>query len=159
MKQFIVSAFFMLAFFSNVSAEQLDLKINGVGLETKESIALSKLGEPSSRRRGGIVPCSDGVNRLELRYPGLEIELYRDPDEKEFSVYSLRVTSSKWFVNEINVGATIIDIQKKFGEPYLKRNEKSILGIYYNLAKGLGAAEFYFRRNKLNEIYWEFNFC
>ena len=159
MKQFTVIAFFILAFFGSISADDLNLKINGVGLETKESFVLSKLGKPLSRRRGGIVPCSDGVKRLELRYPGLEIELYRDPDEKQFSVYSLRVMSSKWFVNEINVGANITEVQKKFGKPYLKRNEKNILGIYYNLAKGLGAAEFYFQQDKLNEIYWEFNFC
>ena len=160
MKQFL---FFVVLVFialsTNVLAGEIDLRINGVGLDTKEETVLRKLGKPSSSKRGGIVPCSEGSKLLTLRYPGLEIELSRDEDEQNFSVFSMRVSSPKWAVSGINVGANINDVQTKFGQPYHKTTEDKLLGLHFNNKGGVGGASFYFRDNKLKEIYWEINFC
>lgn len=160
MKQFLLLfLLFIFALPTNAQITEVDLRIDGVGLTTKQETVLRKLGKPSSRKRGGIVPCCGGEELLTLRYPGLEIELFREEDGKIFSVSSMRVTSPKWKVSGINIGANINDAKTKFGQPYHETKEKRSLGLHYNVKDGLGGASFYFRGNKLKEIYWEINFC
>ncbi len=160
MKQFLFFVFpIIFALSTNALAGEIDLRINGVGLGTKEATVLRKLGKPSSSKKGGIVPCSDGSALLTLRYPGLVIELARDEDEQDFSVFTMRVTSPKWTLSGINVGANINDVQTKFGQPYHKTKESKLLGLHYNTKGNGGAASFYFQDNKLVGVDWEINFC
>jgi hypothetical protein len=160
MKQFYFFVLLVIfALSTNALAGEIDLRINGVGLGTKQATVLRKLGKPSLSRKGGIVPCSDGSTLLTLRYPGLVIELTRDEDEQDFSIFSMKVTSPKWTFSRISVGTNINNVQAKFGQPYHKTKESKLLGLHYNTKGNGGAASFYFQGKKLEEVYWEINFC
>jgi len=79
------------------TAKEIDLKINGVGIGTSESIALKKLGKPLQTQKGEFDECGGGFQRT-LRYSGLEVELLSNDKGRDFSVISIDVTSSEWLV-------------------------------------------------------------
>ncbi len=114
----ILLIFLTLPVCGQSESREIDLRLNSIGSGTTDLVILQKLGKPSSRKTGGIVPCSDGSTLLTLRYPGLVIELARDEDEKNFSVFIINVTSPKWVMSCISIGANIEDVKAKFGQPY-----------------------------------------
>jgi len=150
MKQLFLISFFILAFSFTAAAQQtIALDINGVEIETTEAEVIKKLGKPSSRKSGAGNECQG--NLLRLRYPGLIIEL-----EDSGVVAAATVTSPKWSFSGIRIGASVSEVQKKFGISKSER-KKGLDYLYYGI--GDGGAEFVFRKGKLVKIYWEFNFC
>lgn len=153
----IVFAFFSLH--SSITAQVTNFKVNGIGIASTYSSVLKKLGKPSSSKRGGIVPCSEGSTLLTLRYKGLEIWLSKDEDKKSFTVFAIWVTSSKWSVTGINIGSTMKSVKTKFGQPY-HQTRNGLLGLHYNNNGGIsGAASFYFRGNRLEKADLYLNYC
>jgi hypothetical protein len=131
------------------------LQVNGVGIGATEATVVQKLGKPSSRKKGGIVPCYAGDVLLTLRYPGLVLELSDDLDGK-LTVFTATVTSPKWSVSGIHIGASVEDVRKKFGNGKLT-NEEGLEYLSYYITDGY--ANFVFRNNKLIEVNWELNLC
>lgn len=155
MKQFFSILFVAFALSLTASAQQtIALDINGVEIETTEAEVIQKLGKPSSRKRGVSNNECRGGSPMILRYPGLIIDL--DITDESGVVAAATVTSPKWFFSGINIGASISEVQKKFGISESER-KKGLDYLYYAVSDGF--AEFIFRKGKLVKIYWEFNFC
>lgn len=117
-------------------------RINGLDMGAKYPDIVRKLGRPLSDRRGGKVPCGGAMRTL--YYNGLVLRLETGGRES-FGLYKVEVTSSKWAVSGIRVGASRSELVKKFGRGPYFINE--------------GFARFYFRKNRLIKMQWEFNFC
>ena len=132
-----------------------ELKINGIGLGTPRSTVISQLGRPLQSKRTGIFPCGD--LEMTLRYSGLIIKLERDAKSRNYNVVSIEVTSAKWSVSGISVGANIKDVQAKFKYHYYKTKESDLEGLHYGNSDG--GTSFYFRDNKLVSIDMEYNWC
>lgn len=146
---------FLFALSFTSLAQTIDLQVSGVGVTTPYSIVLQKLGKPLSKKKGGTFPCGDEM--LTLRYQGLIVKLIEANDGTGFIVGSVDVTSPKWSVSGINVGASIKDVQTKFGQLEEKTKKSGLENLSYGMAEGF--ANFYFRNNKLVKISWEFNIC
>ena len=131
------------------------LRINGIGLGTPRSTVVRQLGKPLQSKRTGSFPCGD--LEMTLRYSGLIIKLERDSESRNYNVVSIEVTSAKWSVSGISVGANIKDVQAKFKYRYHKTNESGLEGLHYG--NGDGGTSFYFRDNKLVSIDMEYNWC
>ena len=156
MKRLFLIYFIMLASLLAVSAQQtIDLQINGVGIGATEAAVVQKLGKPSSKKKGGIVPCYNGDTLLTLRYPGLVLELTEDLSGN-FFVFTTTVTSPKWSVSGINIGANVNEVQKKFGNGKIMKEEGLEYLSYYITD---GYANFVFKKKKLIKIDWELNLC
>jgi hypothetical protein len=136
-------------------AQTIDLQVNGVGTTAQYSVVLEKLGKPLSKKKGGVFPCDNG-EMLTLRYQGLIVRLIEANDGTGFIVGSIDVTSPKWSVSNINVGASMKDVQAKFGQSD-KTKKSGLENLSYGMAEGF--ANFYFRNNKLVKISWGFNIC
>jgi len=155
MKQLFFILFVAFALSITASAQRIDLQVNGVEVGATEAIVVQKLGKPSSRKKGGIVPCHDGETLLTLRYPGLVLELAEDINGN-FTVFTVTVTSPKWSVSGISVGASVEDVRKKFGSGKLTK-EKGLVYLSYYITDGY--ANFVFQNNKLVKVDWELNLC
>jgi len=156
MKQFFSILFVAFALSLTASAQEtIDLQVNGVGMHATEATVVQKLGKPSSRKKGGIVPCHDGETLLTWRYPGLALE-FSENLEGKFTVFTATVTSPKWSVLGINIGASVGDVRRKFGDGKLTK-EKGLNYLSYYITDGY--ANFVFKKNKLIKIDWEVNMC
>ncbi len=150
MKQFFSILFVAFALSLTASAqENIALQINGVEIETTEAEVIQKLGKPSSRKKVTGHECQGSL--LRLRYPGLIMEL-----EDSGVVAAATVTSSKWSFSGIHIGASVSEVQKKFG---ISKSERKKGLDYLGYIFGDGYADFVFQKDKLVKIYWEFNFC
>ncbi|MGD9562683.1 MAG: hypothetical protein AB7F88_11900 [Pyrinomonadaceae bacterium] len=79
-----------------------------------------------------------------LRYKGLVLRLESgglDP----LGLYSVEVTSPKWSISGLRIGASWNQVVAKFG-----RGPHFIIDGYAHL---------HFKRNRLIKMRWEFNFC
>lgn len=147
--------FNILALSFTASAQTINLQVKGVEIGTSYSTVVQKLGKPSSSKKGGIVPCGEGDTLLTLHYPGLVLELYKN-GEQNFSVFSMEVTSPKWSVSGIRIGAGVKDVKAKLGPSKLSKDE-GLDNLNYFITDGY--ANFYFQNKKLVRVEWEFNFC
>jgi len=139
------------------SAQRIDLEVKGIDVGASYQTVLRQLGKPLSRKNGGIVPCSDGSILLTLRYQGLKIELYSDDEGKSFYVFTMEVTSPKWSLSGLNIGATLKDVQAKFVQTRKPTKESGLENLSYFITDGY--ANFWFRNNKLVKVDWELNLC
>jgi len=156
MKRFFFILFVAFVLSLTASAQEtIDLQISGVEIGATETTVVQKLGKPSSRKKGGIVPCHDGEMLLTWRYPGLTLEFWENLDGK-FIVFTATVTSPKWSVSGINIGASVADVRRKFGDSDLTK-EKGLDYLSYYITDGY--ANFVFKKNKLIKIDWEVNMC
>ncbi len=150
------------AYSQTPSENIIEIKIKGVSLNSSSSTVIRQLGKPLQKNQGKsfFSECSDSRETpLTLRYDGLKIQLYGDGKGRNFRVTSIDVTSSKWSVApDINLGAKLTDVRKKFGEPSRIENEsgKQLL-IYFH--KGDGGAVFHFRANKLVKVATALDLC
>ena len=131
------------------------LKVNGIGLGTSRSTVIRQLGKPLQSKRTGVFPC--GGLEMTLRYSGLEIKLERDIESREYNVVSIEITSAKWLLSGIKIGANTKDVQSKFKNYFHKTKESGLEGLHYG--NGDGGTSFYFRNNKLVNIHLEYNWC
>jgi hypothetical protein len=157
MKPFLLSILFVfLVFPVTIFAQTLDLKVKGIGVGTSYSTVLKKLGKPLSSKKHGSFPCDNGNSMLTLRYSGLVIKLIQDNNNQYF-VASMEVTSPKWAASGIKIGASIREVQKRFGQNNNLSKERGLENLQY--FNGDGYADFYFRNNKLTKVVWELNAC
>jgi len=159
-EKFILFVWFTLvALPTIVSANEIDLRINGIGLGTSQSTVFRQLGKPLEIKKGEYDECGGDIRKI-LRYSGLTIELLGDGNGRNFTVTSIEVSSSKWLVaSKIRVSVSPKSVQAKFGLPYNKGKEEG-LQFYSYINKGNdGFADFYFRGNKIVKISWEYNPC
>ena len=154
MKQLFLVLFTVFALSLAVSAQEtIEFDVNGVKIETTEAEVIQKLGKPLSRKKGVSNNECRGGSQVILHYPGLVFDL----DIKDKSgVAATTVTSPKWSFSGIRIGASISEVEKKFGDGKAERKK----GLdYLNYIVGDGFAEFVFQKGNLVKIYWEFNFC
>lgn len=157
MKQlFLISSLVFAFSFTTAAQETIDLQVNGVGVYTPYSTVVQKLGKPLSEKKGGDFPCNEG-GALTLRYKGLIVKLIEANDGTGFIVGSISITSAEWSISGVNIGASIKDIQTRFGQSEVETKESGLENLSYGMAEGF--ADFYFRNNKLVKVYWEFNIC
>ena len=136
--------------------EMDELLINNTGLGSSQSNVLLKLGKPLQSKSAGTYPCSDDV-MLTLYYPGLTIQLDKIKEGNHYRIASMDVTSSKWSVSGIDIGADIKEVQEKYkNRPHLIFDSGLKLLSYGN---GDGYVAFSFQNDKLVRIRWEYNFC
>jgi hypothetical protein len=144
----------------SVSAQTSDFKIKGIGIGSSNSTLFKRLGRPLSSKEGGIVPCSDGSKLLTLKYQGLVIELSNNSNERNFTVFSINVTSQNWLISGIRIGSSLNNVKAKLGQPYHQTTESGLQGLHYNNNKGIdGAASFYFQNKKLKKVELYLNYC
>jgi hypothetical protein len=134
-----------------------ELKINNVELGSSFSTIIEKLGKPLQKKKTGSFPCGDSA-MLTLDYAGLIIRLDGDESGQNFRTASMEVTSPKWSVSGINVGADKREVKDRFKNYLFNEIKESELDVlsYGNLDGYIG---FYFRNDKLVKISWEYNFC
>ena len=130
------------------------LDVNGVEIVTTKAEVNQKLGKPASSKKFEGNECQGSL--LRLSYPGLVIELEDGNSDEKVIVATATVTSPKWSFSGIHIGASVSEVQKKFGNSKSER-KKGLDHLHYII--GDGFAEFIFRKGKLVKIYWEFNFC
>ena len=137
--------------------QMTELRINDIGLGASSQDIIWKLGKPSKGKKAGSFPCSF-TQMLTLNYPGLEIKFDLDEEEKKFSAASIEVTSPKWTVLGIRIGANKADVLAKLSNykysTHIQDGEDSI-----GFANTDGYISFDFKGEKLVRIYWEYNFC
>jgi hypothetical protein len=156
MKRFFLILFVAFVLSLPAPAQTIDLQVGGVEIGTTYPTVIQKLGKPVSKKKGGIVPCgSNDETLLTLRYRGLALELTEGLSGK-FFVFTAKVTSPKWSVSGIRVGASVEDVKKKFGSGELTK-EKGLEYLSYYITDGY--ANFVFQNNKLVKVDWELNLC
>lgn len=138
---------------ASVSAQHIDLRLNGLKIGAKYGSIVKKLGKPVSDRRWGNVPCGDDMRTL--RYDGLEIRLESGGDNP-LGLYRVVVTKSKWSMSGIRIGDSRTTVTRKFGTGR-SMSEHGQRFLSYSIVDGY--ANFYFRKNRLAKVEWEFNFC
>ena len=137
-------------------AQTIELDVNGVNIGSSYAAIIEKLGRPSSVKKGGIVPCSDGSDRIILRYPGLVLMLETNESGENFGVYDIKVTSNKWSVSGLKIGTSKNGLLTKFGGGReVQENGNPYLAYFITD----GYARFRFKHNRLTEAAWELNFC
>lgn len=144
--------------FSQVSLIE-GIKVNGIALGAKYSDVVRKLGKPTRDVTNKEMDECMGSHVRTLTYPGLKIEL--DDAGGGFTVFSFEVTSAKYDVSGVKIGAAADAIQKRFGT---KRRtvEKSKTGAtwYYEMSdESPGTSNFHFRGGKLVKIESTYTMC
>jgi hypothetical protein len=125
-----------------LTAQVTHPQVSGLDIGAKYSDIVRKLGRPISDRQGGKVPCGGAMRTL--RYNGLVLRL-ETGDTDPLGLYKVEVTSAKWMVSRLRIGATRREVLSKLGPgPYFIDD---------------GYLNFYYRKNKVIKIEWEFNFC
>lgn len=145
---------------SHTNYNEVDLRINGIGLRTPYSEILEKVGTPlkTDDFPGQGYGCY-GPSR-KLSYDGMTIVLKLGEDNQTFASFSFSVNSPKWRVADgVSVGSSKDDVQLRFGEP-LSRNVDagSISWVYINKSVD-GTATFGFKGDRVDEIDWESGIC
>ena len=125
------------------NAQVINPRIKGLSIGSKYKDIVKNLGRPISDKLGGNVPCGGDTMRT-LFYKGLVLRL-EVGGTRPLGLYKVEVSSPKWSVSGLRIGARRIDVVKKFGPgPYFISD---------------GYARFQFKRNRLLKMEWEFNFC
>ncbi len=149
----ILSTVFALSL-AVAAQETIALDVNGVEVETTKAEVIQKLGKPASSKKVEGNECQGSLRKL--LYPGLILELEDGNLNEKIVVATATITSPKWSFSGIRIGASVSEVQKKFGISESERKE----GLdYLSYTIGDGYADFVFQKGKLVKINWEFNFC
>lgn len=156
--------------------KQFKLIVNDISTGTPYETVIKKLGKPKSETQSEDNSC--GGKSKTLFYDGLEIEMTSDRGDKNFIVFYMDITSSKWITDKgIRIGATPNQVMAKYGkvkytdaykwvtngfpemeekkvftgEKLLTYSRKKTPGKTYFL-KDRGATTFLFKNNRLIRI-------
>ena len=133
-----------------------ELKVKDVKLGDSEVFVLKKLGKPLSNKRTGDFACGNAEKTL--RYSGLVVKVEKDNEGKNYNVVSIKISSSKWQLSGVSVGADVKEIHAKFkNRHHWTMEDSGVKGLHY--PNGDGGASFWFQDNKLVSIDWEYNWC
>jgi hypothetical protein len=129
-----------------------ELKVNGVGLGASYREVVRRLGKPSRDYTVEADECVGGKSRY-LVYKGLTVEMHpRSSDPKVFYVGQIEITSSRWNVSGVRIGASPASIRKKFGPSELRNGDRKSEKVLLYFLDAPGNLHFYFRRGKLVRI-------
>lgn len=145
-RNYVLKPAFLLGIFIaatiGINAQVINPRISGLRIGSNYREIVKKLGKPLSDKRRGEVPCGDAMRTLV--YPGLVLRL-EVGGIKPLGLYKIEVSSPKWLVSGLRIGARRSEVLKKFGsEPRFIKD---------------GYAHFHYKRNRLAKMEWEFNFC
>lgn len=151
------------AYSQQTETKSLLIKVNDVALGTRHKAVLKKLGKPIRDVIGEINECNDSRSR-EMSYPGLKLLLYEEtPRSGVFSVGEIEITSRRWNVSGIQIGADKRAISKRFGKAYSEGPGEGAGEItsYYAIsdADGPGMTNFHFRKGRLIGVYTAYTLC
>lgn len=146
-KIILLTLFFLITFTVDISAQMVELNLNGIGIGTTRKDIFKKLGKPLSSQINGEFPCDNG-KKLVTKYSGLTFEMIADENETDFFVATVIVTSPKWTVSGIQIGASLEEVKNKFGNQKARKEEGFDVLSYPN---GDGYAIFFFKKNKISE--------
>jgi hypothetical protein len=159
MKQ--ITSFVLLAFLSHSicgqeNLREVDLRVSGIGSGTPYPTVIRNLGKPPQRkatRTNASLSCSGAAETdVTLLYAGLQISLLGDGRGRNLTVYSIEVSSPKWMVSGVRIGASMEDVENKFGRPISKAQESGETIFHYVTKGNLGMVNFHFRNNKLVKV-------
>jgi hypothetical protein len=154
-KPFKLILFLLLILVISSSAQTIELKIKDVGIGATYRKVLQNFGKPVSIKKNEKFPCDDG-KVITLNYSGLSFKLTEGLENRHFSVALVNITSNRFSVSGIKIGAAIKDVMKKFGSIELKK-ENGLDVLNYFITDGY--AYLYFKNEKLTRISWELNVC
>ncbi|MBK7709305.1 MAG: hypothetical protein IPN69_22100 [Acidobacteria bacterium] len=142
----------------NVFGQQfIRVKTKGVEVGTSKARVLGRIGKPLSTRKGGEYPCAE--RSVDMRYGGLLLELLEsqlDREKGRLFVARMTITSRKWSVSGIRIGASPLAVRLKFGPARWQNEARNRFLVY---AIGDGSANFFFRRGRLFKIVSQLNVC
>lgn len=135
----------------------IDFHIKSIRLGDTEKQVLDALGKPNQRRVLTVDNC--GITKiLKLSYPGLEVQLDRDLDDKWF-VLEMIVTSPEIPIEpKVSIGDDFDSVQKSFAKPNVERSDNGDLRLYF-VTKTNDNAQFEFKNNKLSRVRFYVNPC
>ncbi len=144
------------------SENRIDLKINGVGLESSNAAVIRQFGKPTRQSQGKpfLSECSGSRETLlTLHYPGLKVDLSGDGRGRNFKVTSIETNRAGWSISPgIVIGSNLNSVRAKLGRPERTEDEDGFKVLRYFLTVDGGAA-FYFRANKLVKVSWALDLC
>jgi hypothetical protein len=146
--------FLLLVLPLSVLAQTKELQVKGIKVGTYYSSVVRKLGKPLSFKKNGEYPCDSGTIRT-ARYSGLTIDFIESYNNQRLFVARVNITSPRWLVSGITVGANLKDVLVKFVGKLRKENGFKVLGS----GNSDGYSYFYFKKNRLVKISWELNPC
>ena len=148
---FSIVLLFTVSVFSQLPRPEI--KVNGVGLGVSYREVIRRLGKPSRDYTVEADECVGGKSRY-LVYKGLTVEMHprRSGNPNDFYVGELEVTSARWNVSVVRMGASLAAIRKKFGPSELRNSDKKGEKVLYYFLNAPGNLYFHFRRGKLVRI-------
>lgn len=151
------------AYSQQTAPKSLLLSVNGVALGTSHKTVLKKLAKPTSDVIGEINECNESRSR-EMSYPGLKLTLYEGtPGSGVFSVGEFEVTSGRWNVSGVKIGASTSAMAKRFGKALSDETERGTAERtwFYEIPErvGPGMINFDFRKGRLVRVYAGYTLC
>ena len=134
-------------------------KVNGLALGATVKQVIAKFGRPISDKLQPRNECT-GTRLRTMTYPGLIVEL--DESEKTYYVFSFTVTSPKYDVSGIRIGAAQTAVANIFGtRGRTIENPRTGPEWYYSMDEEdtAGGTNFIFRRGKLAKITTSYMIC
>ena len=147
---FSVVLLFTVNAFSQFSSPEI--KVNGVGLGASYREVVRRLGKPSRDYTVEADECVGGKSRY-LVYHGLTVEMHpRSSNPMAFYVGRIEVSSARWNVSGVRIGASPASIRKKFGSSELRNGDKKGEKFLPYFINAPGNLYFHFRRGMLVRI-------
>jgi hypothetical protein len=158
MKRTLAILFVLIVAAGNSFGQQfIRVKTKGIEVGTSKANVLRRIGRPVSIRKGAEYPCA--VRSVDMRYGGLLLEMLEselDGEKGKLFVARMTITSRKWVVNGIRIGASASAVRTRFGAASWYKDR---LGQFLGYNIGDGSANFYFSRGRLVKIVSELNAC
>ena len=162
MKLSVPLLLFVLVIFTVPAVAQRSLdngaKVDGVALDASYKTIVAKFGKPLTEKTNKMDECI-GDRTRSVNYPGLHFDLVEST--KVFKVFGFEVTSSKYLVSGIRVGAAKAEVEKAFGKRK-RAIEKTKTGErwFYNMTdESPGSTTFDFKNGKLVKIIASYMMC
>lgn len=136
------------------------LKVNGVGLGTKQQDIIKKLGRPTRIATTKQIDQCVGGNMRTITYPGLKLEL-DNAGTGEYTLHTIEVASGDWDLSGVKLGDTMASVQKRFGTRgrHVEKHGREIYWLYEMSEENPGSSNFFFRDGKLFKIQSVYQLC
>ena len=135
------------------------IKVNGIGLGSKQQDVVKKLGKPAGIVTSKKMDECIGSYIRTITYPGLKLEL--DDAGGSYTVFSMEITSGNWDLSGAKLGDTTAAVQKRFGTRgrTVERHASGPFWFYDMTEDNPGGTSFYFRQGKLIKVVSTFTMC
>jgi len=160
---FVLLIFLSLPAWGQEKLREVDLRVNGIGSGTLYPTVIRNLGKPLQRkatRTAESLSCAGAAETdVTLLYSGLQISLFGDGRGRNLTVYTIEVSSLKWMASGVRIGASMKEVESKFGEPISKAGQSGETIFHYVTKGNLGMVNFYFRNDKLVKVVMTETLC